>query len=131
MRGSGGQRLDHDHGMGIGKVVGDGQVDADGVAWGHHRVELHPGAAGEHRAVGRGAGQGQCLFGKFQAFMPRQCNDPVRCRQIEQKRIVAEHRQAALAKACAVQLATVNRAWTLFATHYFELTELAEDDADE
>ena len=31
----------------------------------------------------------------------------------------------ALAKACAVQLATVNRAWTLFATHYFELTELA------
>ncbi|MGA9421884.1 MAG: DNA mismatch repair protein MutS [Rhodanobacteraceae bacterium] len=31
----------------------------------------------------------------------------------------------ALARACAVQLATVNRAWTLFATHYFELTELA------
>ncbi len=31
----------------------------------------------------------------------------------------------ALAKACAVQLATGNRAWTLFATHYFELTELA------
>ena len=31
----------------------------------------------------------------------------------------------ALAKACAVQLATKNRAYTLFATHYFELTELA------
>ena len=31
----------------------------------------------------------------------------------------------ALAKACAVQLATRNRAFTLFATHYFELTELA------
>ncbi|HEX6832981.1 MAG TPA: DNA mismatch repair protein MutS [Rudaea sp.] len=31
----------------------------------------------------------------------------------------------ALAKACAVQLATHNRAFTLFATHYFELTELA------
>jgi DNA mismatch repair protein MutS len=31
----------------------------------------------------------------------------------------------ALARACAVQLATVNRAFTLFATHYFELTELA------
>jgi DNA mismatch repair protein MutS len=33
----------------------------------------------------------------------------------------------ALAKACAVQLATRNRAFTLFATHYFELTELAAD----
>ena len=31
----------------------------------------------------------------------------------------------ALAQACAVQLATHNRAFTLFATHYFELTELA------
>ena len=31
----------------------------------------------------------------------------------------------ALAQACAVQLATRNRAFTLFATHYFELTELA------
>ncbi len=31
----------------------------------------------------------------------------------------------ALAKACAVQLATHNRALTLFATHYFELTKLA------
>ncbi len=31
----------------------------------------------------------------------------------------------ALAKACAVQLAVKNRAFTLFATHYFELTELA------
>ena len=31
----------------------------------------------------------------------------------------------ALAQACAVQLATQNRAFTLFATHYFELTELA------
>ena len=31
----------------------------------------------------------------------------------------------ALAKACAVQLATRNRSFTLFATHYFELTELA------
>ncbi|MBZ0223265.1 MAG: DNA mismatch repair protein MutS [Dokdonella sp.] len=31
----------------------------------------------------------------------------------------------ALARACAVALATRNRAWTLFATHYFELTELA------
>jgi DNA mismatch repair protein MutS len=31
----------------------------------------------------------------------------------------------ALARACAVQLATQNRAFTLFATHYFELTELA------
>jgi DNA mismatch repair protein MutS len=31
----------------------------------------------------------------------------------------------ALAKACAVHLATHNRSFTLFATHYFELTELA------
>ena len=31
----------------------------------------------------------------------------------------------ALARACAVHLATVNRAYALFATHYFELTELA------
>ncbi len=31
----------------------------------------------------------------------------------------------ALAQACAVQLATNNRAFTLFATHYFELTDLA------
>ncbi|MEP6939183.1 MAG: DNA mismatch repair protein MutS [Rudaea sp.] len=31
----------------------------------------------------------------------------------------------ALAQACAVQLTTQNRAFTLFATHYFELTELA------
>ncbi len=31
----------------------------------------------------------------------------------------------ALAQACAVELATRNRAFTLFATHYFELTELA------
>jgi len=31
----------------------------------------------------------------------------------------------ALAQACAVQLATQNRAYTLFATHYFELTDLA------
>jgi len=31
----------------------------------------------------------------------------------------------ALAQACAVQLATKNHALTLFATHYFELTELA------
>jgi len=31
----------------------------------------------------------------------------------------------ALAQACAVQLASHNRAFTLFATHYFELTELA------
>ena len=31
----------------------------------------------------------------------------------------------ALAQACAVQLATTNRAFTLFATHYFELTDLA------
>ena len=32
----------------------------------------------------------------------------------------------ALAKACALQLARGNRAFTLFATHYFELTQLAE-----
>jgi len=32
----------------------------------------------------------------------------------------------ALAKACAIQLAASNRAYTLFATHYFELTALAE-----
>jgi DNA mismatch repair protein MutS len=31
----------------------------------------------------------------------------------------------ALAQACAVALSTRNRAFTLFATHYFELTELA------
>ena len=31
----------------------------------------------------------------------------------------------ALAQACAVRLATHNRAFTMFATHYFELTELA------
>jgi DNA mismatch repair protein MutS len=31
----------------------------------------------------------------------------------------------ALAQACALQLATKNHAFTLFATHYFELTELA------
>ncbi|HET9189747.1 MAG TPA: DNA mismatch repair protein MutS, partial [Rudaea sp.] len=31
----------------------------------------------------------------------------------------------ALAQACAVELATRNRAFTLFATHYFELTDLA------
>ncbi|MDE2257114.1 MAG: DNA mismatch repair protein MutS, partial [Xanthomonadaceae bacterium] len=31
----------------------------------------------------------------------------------------------ALAQACAVQLATNNQAFTLFATHYFELTDLA------
>ncbi|MEO5622886.1 MAG: DNA mismatch repair protein MutS [Dokdonella sp.] len=31
----------------------------------------------------------------------------------------------ALARACAVSLATTNRAFALFATHYFELTELA------
>ena len=31
----------------------------------------------------------------------------------------------ALAQACAVELATRNRAYTLFATHYFELTDLA------
>jgi len=34
----------------------------------------------------------------------------------------------ALAKACALHLARVNRAYTLFATHYFELTALAEGD---
>ncbi|HEY6893163.1 MAG TPA: DNA mismatch repair protein MutS [Rhodanobacteraceae bacterium] len=33
----------------------------------------------------------------------------------------------ALARASAIQLATVNRAFTLFATHYFELTELARE----
>lgn len=33
----------------------------------------------------------------------------------------------ALARAAAVHLATVNRAYTLFATHYFELTELAAE----
>ena len=33
----------------------------------------------------------------------------------------------ALARACAVRLATVNRAFTLFATHYFELTALAAE----
>lgn len=32
----------------------------------------------------------------------------------------------ALAEACARHLAHTNRAWTLFATHYFELTALAE-----
>src|SRR5690606_28204836 len=32
----------------------------------------------------------------------------------------------ALAEACARHLAHQNRAWTLFATHYFELTTLAE-----
>jgi DNA mismatch repair protein MutS len=32
----------------------------------------------------------------------------------------------ALAQACAVHLATVGRAFTLFATHYFELTALAD-----
>jgi DNA mismatch repair protein MutS len=32
----------------------------------------------------------------------------------------------ALAEACARHLAATNRAWTLFATHYFELTALAE-----
>jgi DNA mismatch repair protein MutS len=32
----------------------------------------------------------------------------------------------ALAEACARHLAVVNRAYTLFATHYFELTRLAE-----
>ncbi len=32
----------------------------------------------------------------------------------------------ALAKACALHLASVNQAYTLFATHYFELTALAE-----
>ena len=34
-----------------------------------------------------------------------------------------------LARASAMHLATRNHAFTLFATHYFELTELAEDDA--
>ena len=34
----------------------------------------------------------------------------------------------ALAGACARHLATRNRAYTLFATHYFELTALAQDD---
>lgn len=33
----------------------------------------------------------------------------------------------ALAKACALHLARKNRAWTLFATHYFELTALADE----
>jgi len=33
----------------------------------------------------------------------------------------------ALARACAVALATTNRAFALFATHYFELTELANE----
>jgi DNA mismatch repair protein MutS len=33
----------------------------------------------------------------------------------------------ALARAVAERLATHNRAYTLFATHYFELTQLAED----
>lgn len=33
----------------------------------------------------------------------------------------------ALARACAVALATTNRAYALFATHYFELTELANE----
>lgn len=33
----------------------------------------------------------------------------------------------AIARACAVELATRNRAYTLFATHYFELTELEQD----
>ncbi len=33
----------------------------------------------------------------------------------------------ALARACALQLASVNRAFTLFATHYFELTTLASE----
>src|SRR3546814_12100042 len=32
----------------------------------------------------------------------------------------------ALAKACALHLANTNRAYTLFATHYFELTALAD-----
>ena len=35
----------------------------------------------------------------------------------------------ALAEACARHLAAVNRAFTLFATHYFELTALANDAA--
>ncbi len=33
----------------------------------------------------------------------------------------------AIARACAVELAQRNRAFTLFATHYFELTELADE----
>jgi len=33
----------------------------------------------------------------------------------------------ALARACAEHLATTSRAWTLFATHYFELTQLADE----
>ena len=36
----------------------------------------------------------------------------------------------ALARACAEWLARENRAWTLFATHYFELTELPEQCPD-
>jgi DNA mismatch repair protein MutS len=32
----------------------------------------------------------------------------------------------ALAEACAKHLANANRCWTLFATHYFELTALAQ-----
>ena len=35
-----------------------------------------------------------------------------------------------LAQACATWLATKNRAYTLFATHYFELTRLANEHAD-
>ena len=33
----------------------------------------------------------------------------------------------AIARACAIELAAGNRAYTLFATHYFELTELADE----
>jgi DNA mismatch repair protein MutS len=33
----------------------------------------------------------------------------------------------AIARACAIELAERNRAYTLFATHYFELTELADE----
>ncbi len=33
----------------------------------------------------------------------------------------------AIARACAIELAQRNRAYTLFATHYFELTELADE----
>jgi DNA mismatch repair protein MutS len=33
----------------------------------------------------------------------------------------------AIARACAMELATRNRAYTLFATHYFELTELEQE----
>lgn len=33
----------------------------------------------------------------------------------------------ALARACAEHLATTSKAWTLFATHYFELTALADE----